>query len=182
MGGRTRPPAPRLQLIRGQGHNSAMRTALALIAALFLGARGRLGLAAARAFAQVGWQVLAQVRPGARGPALPAIAGVWWMPVAVEDTAALAAQAQGAQVVVHALNPAYTHKAWREEAPALMEAAIAITRQLRATLMLHYPVVAGRSMAEKAVSSADHGPGNDVYYKGALMLHTLRGLIGTGGS
>ena len=38
MGGRTRPPAPRLQLIRGQGHNSATRTALALIAALFLGA------------------------------------------------------------------------------------------------------------------------------------------------
>lgn len=103
---------------------------------LILGARGRLGLAAARAFAQVGWHVLAQVRPGAARAALPAIPGVWWMPVAVGDTAALAAQADGAQVVVHALNPAYTHKAWREEAPALMEAAITITRQLRATLML----------------------------------------------
>lgn len=103
---------------------------------LILGARGRLGLAAARAFAQAGWQVLAQVRPGVRGPALPAVAGVWWMPVAVDDTAALAAQAQGAQVVVHALNPVYTHKAWRGQAPALMEAAIAVTRQLRATLML----------------------------------------------
>ncbi len=103
---------------------------------LILGARGRLGLAAAQAFAQAGWQVLAQVRPAARGPVLPAIPGVWWMPVAVDDTAALAAQAQGAQVVVHALNPAYTHKAWRAEVPALMEAAIAITRQLRATLML----------------------------------------------
>ena len=103
---------------------------------LILGARGRLGLAATRAFAQAGWQVLAQVRPGAQRATQPAIAGVWWMPVAVDDTAALAAQAQGAQVVVHALNPAYTHKAWREEAPALMEAAIAVTRQLRATLML----------------------------------------------
>lgn len=103
---------------------------------LILGARGRLGMAATRAFAQAGWQVLAQVRPGAQRATLPAIAGVWWMPVAVDDTAALAAQAQGAQVVVHALNPAYTHKAWREEAPALMEAAIAVTRQLRATLML----------------------------------------------
>lgn len=102
---------------------------------LILGARGRLGLAAARAFAQAGWQVLAQVRPGARSPALPAIPGVWWMPVAVDDTAALAAQAQGAQVVVHALNPVYTHKAWREQAPALMGAAIAVSRQLRATLM-----------------------------------------------
>ncbi len=103
---------------------------------LILGARGRLGLAAARAFAQAGWQVLAQVRSSAQSAALPAIPGVWWMPVAVEDTAALAAQAQGAQVVVHALNPAYTHKAWREQAPVLMEAAIAVTRQLRATLML----------------------------------------------
>lgn len=103
---------------------------------LILGARGRLGLAATRAFAQAGWQVLAQVRPGARGAALPAIAGVWWMPVAVDDIAALAAQAQGAQVVVHALNPVYTHKAWREQAPPLMDAAIAVTRQLRATLML----------------------------------------------
>ncbi|PUA97765.1 nucleoside-diphosphate-sugar epimerase [Acidovorax sp. 107] len=103
---------------------------------LILGARGRLGLAAARAFAQAGWQVLAQVRPGAQGAALPAIAGVWWLPVAVDDTAALAAQAQGAQVVVHALNPAYTHKAWREQVPALMEAAIAVARQLHATLML----------------------------------------------
>ncbi|KRB26522.1 NAD-dependent epimerase/dehydratase family protein [Acidovorax sp. Root70] len=103
---------------------------------LILGARGRLGLAAARAFAHAGWQVLAQVRPSAQGAALPAIAGVWWLPVAVDDTAALAAQAQGAQVVVHALNPAYTHKTWREQAPALMEAAIAVTRQLHATLML----------------------------------------------
>ena len=56
---------------------------------LILGARGRLGLAATRAFAQAGWQVLAQVRPGAQRATLPAIAGVWWMPVAVDDTAAL---------------------------------------------------------------------------------------------
>ncbi|MFN4118740.1 NAD-dependent epimerase/dehydratase family protein [Acidovorax sp.] len=103
---------------------------------LILGARGRLGQAAARAFAQAGWHVLAQVRPGGARAALPAIPGVWWMPVAVHDTATLAAQAHGAQVVVHALNPAYTHQAWRDEAPALMEAAIAIATQLRATLML----------------------------------------------
>ncbi|MFY3385805.1 NAD-dependent epimerase/dehydratase family protein [Paracidovorax sp. MALMAid1276] len=106
---------------------------------LVLGARGRLGMAAVRAFADAGWQVLAQVRPGTPQRAattLPAMAGVWWMPVAVHETAALVAQAQGAQVVVHALNPVYTHKAWREEAPALMEAAITIARQLHATLML----------------------------------------------
>ena len=58
-----------------------------------------------------------------------------------------------------------------------MEYMAALMR-MRATLMLRHPVVAGRSMVEKDVSSADRGPGNDVYYKGALMLHTLRGLVG----
>ena len=59
-----------------------------------------------------------------------------WLGIDLYDTQALAQAAQGASVVVHALSPAYTHKAWREEAPALMEAAIAVSRQLRATLML----------------------------------------------
>ncbi|MDD5325236.1 MAG: epimerase [Polaromonas sp.] len=100
---------------------------------LILGARGRFGLAAARAFAQGGWQVLGQVRPGATGPAVP---GVQWLAADPADTAALAALGQGAQVVVHALNPPYTHRAWRIQAPALMDAAIRISRALGATLML----------------------------------------------
>ena len=103
---------------------------------LVLGARGRMGLAATRAFAHAGWQVLAQVRPGVADADLPAISGVRWLRVAVHDTAALVAQAQGTEVLVHALNPAYTHAAWREQAPLLMEAAIAVARQLCATLML----------------------------------------------
>ncbi len=100
---------------------------------LILGARGRFGLAAARAFAQAGWQVLGQVRPGASGPAVP---GVQWLAADPADTAALAALGQGAQVVVHALNPPYTHRAWRIQAPALMDAAIRVSRALGATLML----------------------------------------------
>lgn len=103
---------------------------------LILRARGRLGLAAAHAFAEAGWLVLAQVRPTASVQALPAITGVRWLLMDVHDTASLTARAQDAQVVVHALNPRYTHKAWREQVPALMDAAIAVTRELRATLML----------------------------------------------
>jgi nucleoside-diphosphate-sugar epimerase len=53
---------------------------------LILGARGRFGQAAARAFARAGWQVLGQVRPGAQGPA---IAGVHWLALEPSDTAAL---------------------------------------------------------------------------------------------
>ncbi len=55
---------------------------------------------------------------------------------------------------------------------------MAALMKMRSVLMLRHPVVTGHSMTEKDVSDAAHGPGNDVYYKGALMLHTLRGLIG----
>lgn len=100
---------------------------------LILGARGRFGRAAAHAFARAGWQVLGQVRPGAQGPAIP---GVQWLALDPANTAALAAAARGAAVVVHGLNPVYTHKAWRTEAPALLEAAIRLGQVLGATLMM----------------------------------------------
>lgn len=94
---------------------------------LILGARGRFGLAATRAFAQAGWQVHAQLRPGATGPVIP---GVRWLAAQPQDTAALAAAARGATVVVQALSPPYTHKAWREQVPGLTQAAIDVTRAL----------------------------------------------------
>lgn len=95
---------------------------------LVLGARGRFGLAATRAFAQAGWRVHAQLRPGATGPAIP---GVHWLAAQPQDTAALAAAARGASVVVQALSPPYTHKAWREQVPGLTQAAIDVSRALR---------------------------------------------------
>lgn len=100
---------------------------------LILGARGRFGSAAVRAFALAGWQVLAQMRPGATGPA---IAGVRWLAAEPGDTALLAVAARDATVVVQGLSPAYTHKAWRRELPGLTQAAIDVTRALGATLML----------------------------------------------
>jgi nucleoside-diphosphate-sugar epimerase len=100
---------------------------------LILGARGRFGSAALRAFARAGWQVLAQVRPGATGPA---IAGVRWLAAEPGDTALLAVAARDATVVVQGLSPAYTHKAWRRHMPALTQAAIDVTRALGAILML----------------------------------------------
>ncbi len=41
-----------------------------------------------------------------------------------------------------------------------------------------YPIVAGHSQLEDEVYDAEHGPGNDIYFKGSLMLHTLRQMIG----
>ncbi len=103
---------------------------------LILGARGRFGLAAAQAFADAGWNVLAHMRPGASMPT----GGlhnerIRWIAVDLNDIDALAVQAKGAHVVVNALNPAYTNAAWQAQGLPLMEASIALARSLQATLM-----------------------------------------------
>ena len=103
------------------------------VTVLILGARGRFGLAAAQAFADAGWRVLGQKRPGDDQPNDPRIE---WLGIDLNNTQALAAAARGAAVVVHALNPAYTHKAWRAQVAPMMAAAIAVTRVLDATLMV----------------------------------------------
>ena len=101
---------------------------------LILGATGRFGAAATQAFAAAGWRVLAQRRrPRADDGA---VANVQWLDADLSDPAALAARAAGADVVVHAMNPAaYTDAAWRAEAPAMMRAAIDISRRLDALLL-----------------------------------------------
>lgn len=45
----------------------------------------------------------------------------------------------------------------------------------RSRIVNKFPIVTGHSMSEHDVSN---GAGNDVYFKGSLMLHTLRGQIG----
>lgn len=42
----------------------------------------------------------------------------------------------------------------------------------------HHPIVSGSSRTEEQVYDETTGPGQDIYNKGALMLHTLRQLIG----
>src|SRR3954467_523796 len=82
---------------------------------LILGANGRLGCAAAQAFDAAGWQVLAQVRRDA-SPEMPASARL--VRASLSSPADIVAQAAGASVVVHAVNPIYTR--WDQEAlPAL---------------------------------------------------------------
>jgi len=50
--------------------------------------------------------------------------------------------------------------------------------ELRLKLRNRHPIVSGSSRAEEQVYSETEGPGQDIYNKGALMLHTLRQLIG----
>ena len=41
-----------------------------------------------------------------------------------------------------------------------------------------FPIVSGKQLKEDDVYNGDRGPGNDIYYKAANMLHTLRQLLG----
>lgn len=101
---------------------------------LVLGATGRFGQAACHAFADAGWQVLAQRRPRPAG--VPSTDGqIRWIDTDPQDAAAMTRLAPSADVVVHAMNPAYTDVAWRREAAPLLEAAITQARRLDALLL-----------------------------------------------
>lgn len=98
---------------------------------LILGANGRFGRVAVRAFAEAGWFVIAQ----ARKPLVdPGGGRVRFLGLAVTQQDAIVAASAGAAVVVNAMNPLYTR--WDSEALPLNAAAIAIARALDATLML----------------------------------------------
>lgn len=110
---------------------------------LILGARGRFGLAAAKAFADADWRVLGHMRPGAQVPQeVQGDARIRWLSADLHDTVALARAAQtqagpqGVAVVVHALNPAYTHAAWKTRVLPMTEAALALCKALNASLMV----------------------------------------------
>jgi aminopeptidase N len=59
------------------------------------------------------------------------------------------------------------------------QAYFASLMQLRSKLANHHPIVSGKPRREEDVYEDERGgPGQDIYSKGALVLHTLRGLIG----
>jgi nucleoside-diphosphate-sugar epimerase len=100
---------------------------------LILGAAGRIGQVMALAFANAGWQVRAQARK-----ALPAAlrGHTRIQPVMCDaaNVAELSAAAQGASVLVNALNPVYTE--WERLALPLADTALAVARASGAMLML----------------------------------------------
>jgi nucleoside-diphosphate-sugar epimerase len=98
---------------------------------LILGAAGRLGHAAAEAFRDAGWAVASATR--ARSIAAVA-AGTQAMDIDALDAGAVAAAAQGADIILHALNPPYTQ--WSRLALPLAESALQAARSSGATLML----------------------------------------------
>ena len=97
---------------------------------LILGANGRFGAAATRAFAAAGWSVLAQVRRSAA--ALPR--GAQALAIDLADSDALARAAAGARVLVYAVNPAYTR--WDQELLPLARLGMDLAQRLQARFML----------------------------------------------
>ncbi len=96
---------------------------------LILGANGRFGRAAVGAFRAAGWQVRAFVRPGRTLPSdVVRIEGDAF------QAADVAAAAQGADVIVHALNPPYTK--WRTDLPRLAANVLAAARASGAGVMI----------------------------------------------
>jgi nucleoside-diphosphate-sugar epimerase len=127
---------------------------------LVLGGRGRFGLAAVQVFARNGWRVLAQMRAGATAPQ---VADVQWLAHAVDTPVglqALISEAEGASVVVHALNPSrYTRQAWERENGPLLNAGMTVAKALGATLMLPGNVYNfGQSMPSVLMEGAPYRP------------------------
>ena len=98
---------------------------------LVLGAGGRLGQAATKAFAQAGWQVLAQARK-------PIHKGRWGNVRHIQADAleveTIAAQCGAVDVIVHALNPDYAR--WEELLPPQTAAVQALALKLDAVVMI----------------------------------------------
>lgn len=98
---------------------------------LVLGANGRFGATAVHAFAAAGWRVLAQAR---RAPAHALPAGAEAVAIGLDAVDALAARADGASIVVHAVNPPYTR--WDAQALPLLRHGLDVAQRLGATFML----------------------------------------------
>jgi nucleoside-diphosphate-sugar epimerase len=95
---------------------------------LVLGARGRLGFAAAEAFREAGWSVKGLVRPG-RARDVPRKVE----PVEAVTRAEAVEAARGCDVVLNAFNPVITE--WQKNALSLAHGAIACAEDNGATLL-----------------------------------------------
>lgn len=98
---------------------------------VILGAAGRVGEAAAKAFVAHGWRVRGVAR-GAKSTNLAA--GVEPMVADAYDRAALIAACEGADVIVHALNPAYDE--WAMTVMPLARNVLAAAEAAGATVMI----------------------------------------------
>ena len=96
-----------------------------------LGAAGRVGDAAARAFVKAGWRVKGVARSSKGDQLAP---GVEWVKADAFDRRSLVAACRGADVVLNALNPQYTE--WEEKVMPMAENVVAAVEAAGATQLL----------------------------------------------
>jgi nucleoside-diphosphate-sugar epimerase len=72
------------------------------------------------------------MRPNAQSLSIPSVK---WLSIPLSDLASLKIASTRATVVVNALSPVYTHKAWSAETLPMLESAIHLSRELNATLI-----------------------------------------------
>ncbi|WP_421856506.1 NmrA family NAD(P)-binding protein [Oricola sp.] len=128
-----------------------------------LGAAGRFGEAAALAFLKAGWRV----RGIARGPKLKTLAaGVEPVEADAYDRQSLIAACKGADVILHALNPAYDQ--WDTTVLPLAENVLAAAQATGATVMIPGNVYNFGSAIAPGMKEDD--PANPDTQKGRLRV------------
>lgn len=139
---------------------------------LVLGASGRFGAACAKAFADAGWRVIAQQRKRVH---VSSAAGIETLVTGGAPIAGLLGTLPKIDVVVHAMNPAYTDAAWTEHVPVMMESAIFLASALGATLM--FPGNVYNFGAGMPVLLSETTPQYPTTVKGRLRLSAEQRLL-----
>ena len=98
---------------------------------LVVGANGRVGRASVQAFLDAGWKVRAFVRGGSADRVR---SGVTVFEGDAFDAQAVAASAEGVDVIVNALNPPYER--WATDVPRITESILTAAKASRATVIL----------------------------------------------
>jgi nucleoside-diphosphate-sugar epimerase len=98
---------------------------------LVVGANGRIGRASVQAFLDAGWKVRAFVRSGSADRVR---SGVTVFEGDAFDAQAVAASAEGVDVIVNALNPPYER--WATDVPRITESILTAAKASRATVIL----------------------------------------------
>jgi nucleoside-diphosphate-sugar epimerase len=130
---------------------------------IVLGGAGQLGRAAAHAFQVAGWQVASLVRGSSAAGAAP---GTEIIEVDARDTGSVIAAANGADVVLHALNVPYTE--WGRLALPFADTAIAAARENRATLVFPSNLYNYRAGMPARINETD--PMRPTSRKGAMRV------------
>lgn len=128
---------------------------------LVVGANGRIGRAALEAFLEAGWKVRAFVR---NGSAERVRSGVTIFEGDAFDARAVAAAAEGADLIVNALNPPYER--WTTELPRITASILHAAKESGASVILPGNVYNyGEGMPETLREDTPHAP---TTRKGAL--------------